>query len=112
NVGPHGEGLDEYLLLLPLDPDGSCQQLRSRLEAATGGAVAVIINDSHGRAWRNGTVGVALGAAGFPALLDLRGHPDLFDYALQVTQIGLADELEAVASLLIGAGARGRARAP
>jgi coenzyme F420-0:L-glutamate ligase/coenzyme F420-1:gamma-L-glutamate ligase len=108
NVGPHGEGLDEFLLLLPLDPDGTCQQLRSRLQAATGGEVAVIINDSHGRAWRNGTVGVALGAAGFPALLDLRGHPDLFDYALQVTQIGLADELAAAASLLMGQANEGR----
>ena len=108
NVAPHGEGLDEYLLLLPLDPDGSCVRLRDRLEAATGVAIAVIINDSHGRAWRNGTVGVALGAAGFPALLDLRGHPDLFDYALQVTQIGLADELAAAASLLMGQADEGR----
>jgi len=108
NVGPHGEGLDEYLLLLPLDPDRSCVRLRDQLQAATGVAVAVIINDSHGRAWRNGTVGVALGAAGFPALLDLRGHPDLFDYALQVTQIGLADELAAAASLLMGQADEGR----
>ncbi|MEP7357798.1 MAG: coenzyme F420-0:L-glutamate ligase [Anaerolineales bacterium] len=108
NVGPHGEGLDEYLLLLPLDPDASCQQLRERMRTATGSAPAVIINDSHGRAWRNGTVGVALGAAGFPALLDMRGHPDLFDYALQVTQIGLADELAAAASLLMGQADEGR----
>jgi coenzyme F420-0:L-glutamate ligase/coenzyme F420-1:gamma-L-glutamate ligase len=78
------------------------------LKAATGSDVAVIINDSHGRAWRTGTVGVALGAAGFPALLDMRGHPDLFDYTLQVTQIGLADELAAAASLLMGQAAEGR----
>ena len=108
NVGPHGAGLDDYLLLLPLDPDASCRKLRGRLEAATGVAPAVVINDSHGRAWRNGTVGVALGAAGFPALLDMRGHPDLFDYALQVTQIGLADELAAAASLLMGQADEGR----
>jgi len=108
NVAPHGEGLDEYLLLLPSDPDGTCQQLREYFRAATGSDVAVIINDSHGRAWRNGTVGVALGAAGFPALLDMRGHPDLFDYALQVTQIGLADELAAAASLLMGQADEGR----
>jgi len=108
NVAPHGEGYDEYLLLLPKDPDGTAQQLREQLRAATGSDVGVIINDSHGRAWRNGTVGVALGAAGFPALLDMRGHPDLFDYALQVTQIGLADELAAAASLLMGQADEGR----
>jgi coenzyme F420-0:L-glutamate ligase/coenzyme F420-1:gamma-L-glutamate ligase len=108
NVAPHGAGLDEYLLLLPTDPDGTCQQLRESFRAATGRDVAVIINDSHGRAWRNGTVGVALGVAGFPALLDMRGHPDLFDYALQVTQIGLADELAAAASLLMGQADEGR----
>jgi coenzyme F420-0:L-glutamate ligase/coenzyme F420-1:gamma-L-glutamate ligase len=108
NVGPHGEGHDEYLLCLPRDPDGTCQRLRERLRAETGVAVAVIVNDSHGRAWRSGTVGVALGAAGFPALLDLRGHRDLFDYALQVTQVGLADELAAAASLLMGQADEGR----
>ncbi len=108
NVGPHGPGLDEYVLLLPSDPDGTCRRLRERFRAATGQEVAVIVNDSHGRAWRNGTVGVALGAAGFPALLDMRGHPDLFDYTLQVTQIGLADELAAAASLLMGQADEGR----
>ena len=102
NVGPHGAGHEEYLLCLPVDPDDTCQQLRAHFREALGADVAVIINDSHGRAWRNGTVGVALGAAGFPALLDMRGHRDLFDYALQVTQIGLADELAAAASLLMG----------
>ena len=108
NVGPHGEGHEEYLLLLPADPDGSCQRLRERLRAETGADAAVLINDSHGRAWRNGTVGVALGAAGFPALHDMRGHRDLFDYTLQVTQIGLADELAAAASLLMGQADEGR----
>jgi coenzyme F420-0:L-glutamate ligase/coenzyme F420-1:gamma-L-glutamate ligase len=108
NVAPHGDGLDEFVLLLPLDPNGTCQALRERFCAATGADVAVIINDSHGRAWRTGTVGVAIGAAGFPALLDMRGHPDLFDYALQITQIGLADELAAAASLLMGQADEGR----
>lgn len=108
NVAPHGEGYDEYLLLLPRDPDGTSQQLREFFRAATGSDVAVIINDSHGRAWRTGTVGVALGVAGFPALLDMRGRPDLFDYTLQVTQIGLADELAAAASLLMGQADEGR----
>jgi coenzyme F420-0:L-glutamate ligase/coenzyme F420-1:gamma-L-glutamate ligase len=108
NVGPHGEGHDEAVLLLPLDPNGTCQALRERFRAETGAQVAVVINDSHGRAWRTGTVGVALGAAGFPALLDMRGHPDLFDYALQITQVGLADELAAAASLLMGQADEGR----
>ena len=102
NVAPHGEGREEYLLCLPSDPDGTCQALRQQLLAATGAEVGVLINDSHGRAWRNGTVGVAIGVAGLPALQDMRGHRDLFDYTLQVTQIGLADELAAAASLLMG----------
>ncbi len=110
NVGPlpGGEGHEEYLLCLPRDPDATCQRLRERFRAVTDADVGVIINDSHGRAWRTGTVGVAIGAAGFPALLDLRGHRDLFDYALQVTQIGLADELAAAASLLMGQADEGR----
>jgi len=108
NVAPHGEGHEEYLLCLPGDPDGTCRQLRERFRAETGVDVAVIINDSHGRAWRTGTVGVAIGAAGFPSLLDMRGHRDLFDYTLQVTQIGLADELAAAASLLMGQADEGR----
>lgn len=108
NVAPHGEAADDYLLLLPENPDKSCADLRQKLKRATGATVGVIINDSHGRAWRNGTVGVALGAAGLPALLDLRGKPDLFDYPLQVTQVGLADELAAAASLLMGQAAEGR----
>lgn len=106
NVAPH-DG-EEYVLKLPADPDGTCARLRARLREAAGADVGVIINDSHGRAWRNGTVGVALGAAGVPALLDLRGHADLFDYALQVTQVGLADELAAAASLLMGQADEGR----
>jgi coenzyme F420-0:L-glutamate ligase / coenzyme F420-1:gamma-L-glutamate ligase len=108
NVAPHGESVDDYLLLLPENPDASCATLREKLKQATGATVGVIINDSHGRAWRNGTVGVALGTAGLPALLDLRGTPDLFDYPLQVTQVGLADELAAAASLLMGQAAEGR----
>ena len=108
NVAPHGAGQDEYILLLPADPDKSCADLRERWRQATGATVGVVINDSHGRAWRTGTVGVAIGAAGLPALLDMRGQPDLFDYALQITQIGLGDELAAAASLLMGQADEGR----
>jgi len=101
NVGPHRDD-EEWVLLLPEDPDGSCERLRSAIQATMGAKVGVIINDSHGRAWRHGTVGVAIGVAGLPAVQDMRGHPDLFDYTLQITQIGAADELAAAASLLMG----------
>ncbi len=108
NVAPHAIPADDTLLMLPLDPDRSCAELRDQLYEATGVRVGVIVNDSHGRAWRTGTVGIALGVAGVPALLDLRGTPDLFEYPLQVTQVGLADELAAAASLLMGQAAEGR----
>lgn len=100
--------VDEHVLCLPADPDASCARLRADLLTRTGAEVGVVINDSHGRAWRLGTVGVAIGTAGVPALLDLRGHPDLFDYALQITQVGVADELAAAASLLMGQAAEAR----
>ena len=93
---------DTRVLLLPADPDAECERLRKALFERTGAGVAVIINDSHGRAWRNGTVGVAIGASGIPALLDLRGVPDLFGRSLRITQVALADELAAAASLLMG----------
>lgn len=108
NVAPHGAGGDDWLLMLPENPDRSCAELRDKLRAVTGATVGVIVNDSHGRAWRSGTVGVALGAAGVPGLLDLRGTPDLFDTPLQITQVGFADELAAAASLLMGQAAEGR----
>ncbi|MEP6610131.1 MAG: coenzyme F420-0:L-glutamate ligase [Burkholderiaceae bacterium] len=93
---------DMRALLLPTDPDGECDKLRGAMLERTGARVGVIINDSHGRAWRNGTVGVAIGASGVSALRDLRGRPDLFGRELQITQVGLADELAAAASLLMG----------
>ena len=96
NVEP--AGADERVLLLPRDPDDSARRLRERL----GVDCAVIVNDSVGRAWRVGTVGLALGAAGLPSLLDLRGCDDLFGRPLEVTQVALADELAAAASLLQG----------
>jgi len=100
NVGPADEG--ERVLLLPRDPDQSAEALRRRLSGHYGCRLGVIINDSFGRAWRRGTVGVALGAAGIPALLDLRGRPDLFGRDLRVSIVGLADELAAAASLVMG----------
>jgi coenzyme F420-0:L-glutamate ligase/coenzyme F420-1:gamma-L-glutamate ligase len=104
NVGKDGE---EQVLLLPADPDRSCRAIRAALRERTGVDVAVLIIDSFGRAWRNGTVGTAIGVSGFPALLDLRGKPDLFGRPLQITEVGLADELAAAASLLMGQAAEG-----
>jgi coenzyme F420-0:L-glutamate ligase / coenzyme F420-1:gamma-L-glutamate ligase len=95
-------------LLLPRDPDASCASLRARFRARTGADVGVVINDSHGRAWRNGTVGVALGVAGLPAVVDLRGRPDLYERTLRSTEVGLADELASAGSLLMGQGDEGR----
>jgi coenzyme F420-0:L-glutamate ligase/coenzyme F420-1:gamma-L-glutamate ligase len=93
---------DDCALLLPLDPDESCRRLREVIRAAHGVDVGVIINDSHGRAFRNGVVGVSIGAAGLPALLDLRGEPDLFGRKLKITEVGYADEIAAAASLVMG----------
>jgi len=97
----HPDG-GERVLLLPQDPDASCAALKARMDKAFGADVAVVINDSFGRPWRNGVVGVALGAAGLPALLDLIGAPDLFGRALRVTEVAVADEIAAAASLLMG----------
>src|SRR3954470_15890623 len=95
-------------LLLPLDPDGSASMLRERLSQRFGVSVAVVISDSFGRAWRRGTCGVAIGAAGLPSLMDLRGAPDLFGRELQVSVTGHADEIAAAASLVMGQGAEGQ----
>jgi coenzyme F420-0:L-glutamate ligase / coenzyme F420-1:gamma-L-glutamate ligase len=89
-------------LLLPEDPDRSAETLRNGLAAETGIDLAVVINDSFGRAWRQGTAGVAIGVAGLPALIDLRGRPDLFGRTLEVSVIGFADEVAAAASLVMG----------
>ena len=93
---------EDRLLLLPRDPDASAQLLRDGLERRLGKRLAVIINDSFGRPWRKGVSGVAIGAAGLPALIDKRGDPDLFGRPLLVTEIGFADEIAAAASLVMG----------
>ena len=85
-------------------PTAAPQRCASALAALCGVPPAVIITDSFGRAWRRGTAGVAIGAAGLPALLDLRGNPDLFGRTLQVSIIGFADEIAAAASLVMGQG--------
>jgi coenzyme F420-0:L-glutamate ligase/coenzyme F420-1:gamma-L-glutamate ligase len=100
NVDP-AAGADP-VLLLPENPDASAEHLRRALAQRFKCEIAVVINDSFGRPWRLGTIGTALGAAGLPSLLDLRGQPDLFGRPLRVTEVGFADEIAAAASLLMG----------
>jgi coenzyme F420-0:L-glutamate ligase/coenzyme F420-1:gamma-L-glutamate ligase len=90
------------LVLLPLDPDASAARLRDRLRELTGRAVGVIVTDSFGRPWRQGTTDVAIGAAGLMTLLDLRGRRDASGYELRSTQIAVADEIAGAAELVMG----------
>ena len=99
NVASKGE---EKVLLLPENPDESANRLRSYFKENRGVDLGILIIDSHGRAWRNGTVGISIGFSGLPGIVDLRGDPDLFGYTLQATVIGAVDELAAGASLLMG----------
>lgn len=92
----------ERVLILPANPDASCTAIKARLDTHYGVELGIVINDSFGRPWRNGVVGVALGASGIPALLDLVGQPDLFGRPLRVTEVAVADEIAAAASLLMG----------
>jgi coenzyme F420-0:L-glutamate ligase/coenzyme F420-1:gamma-L-glutamate ligase len=105
NVAPPGQ---EVVLLLPEDPDHSARQLRDRMRQITGTDVAVIITDTHGRPFRLGAVGVAIGVAGLTPLADLRGHLDLYGYELRTTMVAVADELASAASLLMGQADEGR----
>jgi coenzyme F420-0:L-glutamate ligase / coenzyme F420-1:gamma-L-glutamate ligase len=104
NIGADGH---DRVLLLPNDPDKTCVDLKRQLDAEFSISIGVIINDSFGRPWRNGVVGVALGAAGLPALESLVGSPDLFGRPMKVTEVAVADELAAAASLVMGQGAEG-----
>jgi len=106
NAGIDRSNVDgDMVLLLPEDPDASAHALRNALSRNYGKGPAVIIADSVGRAWRNGTVGLAIGAAGLPALFDRRGEPDLHGRPLEVTVIGYADAIASAASLVMGEGA-------
>jgi len=98
NVAADGQSV----LLLPADPDASARKLREGLQLRTGVALGVLIIDSIGRAWRQGTVGTAIGVAGLPALLDLRGRADMHGRLLETSELGVADEIAAAASLLMG----------
>jgi len=103
DVGEAGE----RVLLLPEDPDASCARLRDAIKERLGVTVGVIINDSVGRAWRVGTVGLAIGVAGLPAVVDLRGDTDRHGRELLVSEQAVADELASAASLLQGQAAEG-----
>ena len=106
NIGNGPE--DDRVLLLPLDPDGTCARLRGELKAKTDADVVVMIIDSIGRAWRTGTIGTAIGLSGMAGLLDLRTKPDMFGRPLKTSELGLADELASAASLVMGQASEGR----
>lgn len=110
NSGIDASNVDESqenVLLLPNDPDASAETIRQALKAQTGAEAAIIITDTHGRPFRLGNVGVAIGVAGMQALVDRRGEPDLFGRILQATVLGYADMVASTAHLLTGEGAEG-----
>ena len=105
----HGESgnPEDWVLLLPENPDHSAFEIRQKLEATTGTHIGVMIIDSHGRAWRLGVVGTCIGLSGLPALVDERGWQDIFGYTLKITIVATADELAGAASLVMGEAAEG-----
>ena len=105
NVGSIGD--DESVLLLPVDPDASAAAIHRSLQARFDCRLAVVISDSVGRAWRHGVAGIAIGAAGLPSLVDLRGAPDLFGRPLEVTLSAFADQLASAANLVAGEAGEG-----
>ncbi|WBY00536.1 coenzyme F420-0:L-glutamate ligase [Ramlibacter tataouinensis] len=105
NVLQEGEG--ESVLLWPLDPDASAMRLHRQACEHFGAHVPVVVNDSLGRAWRRGTVGTVIGAAGLACLHDLRGCEDRHGFRLQTTEVGAADEIAAAASMVMGQASEG-----
>ena len=98
---------EDWYLLLPEDPDHSASEIREFFRDENGVEIGVMIIDSHGRAWRNGTVGMCIGLSGFPGVVNLCGSKDLFEYELKATEVGVADELASAASLMMGQAAEG-----
>ena len=102
------EGSGPWFLLMPLDPDGAARELRARIREQLGVSVGVVITDSHGRPFRIGTVGAAIGVAGVPAVWDQRGRSDLHGRKLEITMTAFADQLAAAADLVAGQASEGR----
>jgi coenzyme F420-0:L-glutamate ligase / coenzyme F420-1:gamma-L-glutamate ligase len=98
----------EHVLLLPVDPDRSAEVLQARLLELSGARVGIVISDSHGRPFRVGNIGVAIGVSGLPAVLDLRGKPDLFGRELKISIQGYADLVASAANLMTGEADEGR----
>ncbi len=96
------DGTDYTALLMPIDPDASATRIKDALDAAFGGGIGVVITDTHGRPFRRGNIGVAVGVAGFEGLVDMIGAHDLFGRELKATIVPLADELAAAAALVSG----------
>ncbi len=107
NVRGEDGNPEDWVLLLPEDPDRSALELRRKIKVATGNRIGAMIIDSHGRAWRLGTIGTAIGISGLPGVVDERGWRDLFGYQLKITIVAAADELAAAASLVMGEAAEG-----
>jgi coenzyme F420-0:L-glutamate ligase / coenzyme F420-1:gamma-L-glutamate ligase len=107
NVAGEWGNPEDWVLLLPEDADSSAESLRVCLEEKFNCRLGVLIIDSHGRAWRNGVVGMTIGLSNVPGIVDMRGQPDMYGYRLRVTTIAAADELAAAASLVMGQAAEG-----
>jgi coenzyme F420-0:L-glutamate ligase / coenzyme F420-1:gamma-L-glutamate ligase len=107
NVRGEDGNPEDWVLLLPKNPDFSALEIRRRIKVATGNRIGVMIIDSHGRAWRQGTIGTAIGISGLPGVVDKRGFQDLFGYRLKITIVAAADELAAAASLVMGEASEG-----
>ena len=93
---------DDLVLMLPVSPDVSAQQIKDAFDSRFGVSIGIVINDSLGRPWRNGVVGVALGAAGIPSLRSLIGKPDLFGRKMRTTESAFADQVATAATLVMG----------
>ena len=102
NLQQEGEDEEESVLLLPEDPSRSAREIREYLEERWKCRIGVLVIDSHGRAWREGTVGISVGFSGLPGIVDKVGDRDLFGYELKITRIAAVDELAAAASLIMG----------
>ena len=103
NAGVDASNVAEGLLsLLPEDPDASAERIRAGVATLTGADVAVVVTDTFGRPWREGLTNVAIGAAGLPPLVDLRGRTDAHGRSLEATIVALADEIAAASGLVVG----------